>query len=142
MDNLQEIIDYGILGLLGVMSFLSLAFFIERLLFYGTIRIEQYRHKNALEIDLTRRLTAIATIASNAPYVGLLGTVLGIMLTFMTMGSEGLTDTKALMTGLALALKATAFGLVVAIPSIMFYNHLVRKQEVLLAEWEILQDSE
>jgi biopolymer transport protein ExbB len=48
-----------------------------------------------------------------------------------------MTDSGAIMTGLALALKATAFGLLVAIPSIIFHNYLVRKMEVLIMRWEI-----
>jgi biopolymer transport protein ExbB len=69
--------------------------------------------------------------------VGLLGTVLGIMLTFYTMGREGFMDTNKIMVGLALALKATAVGLLVAIPSIVLYNVLLRKVKVLIAQWEI-----
>ena len=82
----------------------------------------------------------IYTIASNAPYVGLLGTVAGIMITFYTIGEAGLTDTREVMVGLALALKATGLGLVVAIPSMIFYNLLARRAEVLLAQWEILHN--
>jgi len=52
------------------------------------------------------------------------------------MGREGMMDTGKIMTGLALALKATAIGLVVAIPSIIFYNFLLRKVKVLVAQWE------
>lgn len=58
------------------------------------------------------------------------------MLTFYTMGREGMMDTGKIMTGLALALKATAIGLVVAIPSITFYNFLLRKVKVLITQWE------
>jgi biopolymer transport protein ExbB len=58
------------------------------------------------------------------------------MLTFYTIGREGLIDTSKIMTGLALALKATAIGLVVAIPSISSYNFLLRKVKVLVAQWE------
>ncbi len=47
-------------------------------------------------------------------------------------------DTGKIMTGLALALKATAIGLVVAIPSIVFYNLLLRKAKVLMMQWEAL----
>ena len=78
-----------------------------------------------------------STIASNAPYVGLLGTVFGIILTFFAIGVNGMTDSGAIMTGLALALKATAFGLLVAIPAIVFHNYLVRKMEVIIMRWEI-----
>ena len=53
------------------------------------------------------------------------------------MGDVGTVDPKKIMTGLALALKATAMGLVVAIPAIVFYNILLRKMERLLTMWEI-----
>jgi biopolymer transport protein ExbB len=79
----------------------------------------------------------IAAIGSNAPYIGLLGTVLGIMLTFYTIGQEGFMDTGKIMVGLALALKATAVGLLVAIPAVSLYNFLLRKVKVLLLRWEI-----
>ena len=85
---------------------------------------------------MTRNLHHIASIGSNAPYIGLLGTVLGIMLTFYSMGHEGLTNATKIMTGLALALKATAVGLLVAIPSVILYNHLLRRVWVLVKDWE------
>ena len=88
-----------------------------------------------LEIALTNNLTTISTIGANAPYVGLLGTVLGIMITFYDIGQGGKIDANTVMLGLALALKATAAGLLVAIPSIMFYNGLLRKVEVLKSLW-------
>jgi len=91
---------------------------------------------------LTKRLYLIATVGSNAPYVGLLGTVIGIMLTFATIGKKGLVDTGDIMTGLALALKATAIGLTVAIPAIIFYNFLLRAVEELLLQWEIENGTE
>ncbi|MDH4231387.1 MAG: MotA/TolQ/ExbB proton channel family protein, partial [Nitrospirota bacterium] len=49
-------------------------------------------------------------------------------------------DTNKIMVGLALALKATAIGLLVAIPSVVLYNFLLRKARVLIAEWEIGND--
>ena len=99
-----------------------------------------YDNKTELEIELSKNLTLIATIGSNAPYVGLLGTVFGIIMTFVQIGQSGMVDTTSIMTGLALALQATAGGLLVAIPSIIFYNLLMRKSEVLVAKWEILQE--
>ncbi len=137
MNHLKEIIDYGIIGFLIFMSFLSVWFFIERLLYYRSIKLEEFQSKEELEVKLTNYLSLIATIASSAPYIGLLGTVLGIMLTFYTMGQQGIVNTKEIMIGLALALKATAMGLVVAIPATMMYNFLVRRVEVLLARWDI-----
>jgi biopolymer transport protein ExbB len=137
MNWLGYLVDYGIVGLLVLMSVISLAVFIERLLFLKKLNMDGYRSdKKALEIDITRRLGVIATIGSNAPYIGLLGTVLGIMLTFHTIGVEGYVDATKIMVGLALALKATAVGLFVAIPSVVFYNYLVRRTKVILLEWD------
>jgi biopolymer transport protein ExbB len=130
-------VDYGIIGILVLMSIASLTLFIERMMSYGSVRIQDYENKEELELDLGNNVTTIATIGSNAPYVGLLGTVLGIMITFYSLGDVGAVDPKKIMTGLALALKATAMGLVVAIPSIIFYNILLRKMERLLTMWEI-----
>jgi biopolymer transport protein ExbB len=59
------------------------------------------------------------------------------MLTFYVIGKEGFMDTGKIMIGLALALKATAIGLLVAIPSVSLYNFLLRKVKVLLMTWEI-----
>jgi biopolymer transport protein ExbB len=137
MEWLDHIVHYGIIGLLVAMSIAALAIAIERHLTYRKIRIENFNDKRELELELTRKLHLIATIGSNAPYIGLLGTVLGIMLTFYTIGRDGLQDTSQIMVGLALALKATAIGLVVAIPSIVFYNLLLRKVKVLLIRWDI-----
>lgn len=136
MEWLHAAVDYGIIGLLICMSIIAVALAVERHLVYKKIRLEDFDNKKSLEIELTKKLHIIATIGSNAPYIGLLGTVLGIMLTFYTMGKEGMMDTGKIMTGLALALKATAIGLVVAIPSIIFYNFLLRKVKVLVAQWE------
>jgi biopolymer transport protein ExbB len=136
MEWLKTVVDYGIIGLLIVMSIIAVSIAVERLLVYRKIRLGDFDDKKSLEIELTKKLHVIATIGSNAPYIGLLGTVLGIMLTFYTIGREGLIDTSKIMTGLALALKATAIGLVVAIPSITSYNFLLRKVKVLIAQWE------
>ncbi|MCH9739423.1 MAG: TonB-system energizer ExbB [Epsilonproteobacteria bacterium] len=139
IELLSELVDYGVLGLLAFMSFLTLFFWIERLLFYRTVRVEEYRTQEALELDITNNLAVISSFGANAPYIGLLGTVLGIIITFYTLGQTGEMDVKNIMTSLALALKATAMGLVVAIPAIFFYNHLNRKVEVLLTKWTIYQ---
>lgn len=133
----HNFVDYGIIGILVLMSVVSLWMFIERLMFIGAVRIDDYETKEELELDLGNNVSTIATIGSNAPYVGLLGTVLGIMITFYSLGDVGAVDPKKIMTGLALALKATAMGLIVAIPAIVFYNILLRKMERVLTLWEI-----
>ncbi|HRR22268.1 MAG: TonB-system energizer ExbB [Desulfomonilia bacterium] len=137
MEWLKIVIDYGIVGLLLVMSVMALAVALERYLFYRSVKIDEFTDRKTLELELTGKLHLIATIGSNAPYIGLLGTVLGIMLTFYTMGSAGFMDTGKIMIGLALALKVTAVGLLVAIPSVACYNLLLRKAKVLILQWEI-----
>jgi biopolymer transport protein ExbB len=137
----EEAIDYGVIGLLILMSVISLWLFIERLMYFRGLEYQAYENKDQLELDLSDHLSTISAIASNAPYVGLLGTVLGIMVTFYTLGDTGAVDTKQVMTGLALALKATAMGLVVAIPAIVFYTVLLRKLERIVTLWDIHQST-
>lgn len=137
MEWLKDTVDYGIIGFLIVLSIIAVAIAIERYLVYRNIKLDNFSDRKSLELELTKKLHIIATIGSNAPYIGLLGTVLGIMLAFYTMGKEGFVDTGKIMIGLALALKATAIGLLVAIPSVAFYNFLLRKTKVLIMQWEI-----
>jgi len=141
IDFLKEIVDYGIIGLLLFMSFLSFWFYIERLFFFKNINLDEYKDKQLLEIEITKHISIISSNASNAPYIGLLGTVFGIIITFYTMGLTSDIDVKIIMSSLALALKATAMGLIVAIPSMFFYNHLARRIEVITALWEVKQKS-
>jgi biopolymer transport protein ExbB len=117
-----------------------LALVIERYLYLKRVNVRQFSHIETLKIALTRNLTTISSIGSNAPYVGLLGTVLGILVTFYAMGKGGKIEVHTIMLGLAMALKATAAGLVVAIPAILFYNALLRRVDVLVAEWQAWRD--
>ncbi|GEC17220.1 TonB-system energizer ExbB [Nitrobacter winogradskyi] len=134
---LSAAIDYGVIGLLLVLSVMVLAIAFERIFFYRTVDLRTFTSIKALELKLTQRLFVVASVASNAPYIGLLGTVLGIMLTFYTLGLDTSIDTGKIMIGLALALKATAAGLIVALISVVIYNALLRKMKVLMLEWEI-----
>ncbi|MCP4878610.1 MAG: TonB-system energizer ExbB [Gammaproteobacteria bacterium] len=135
MGFLKTYLDPMVFGTLGVMSFLSIWFAIERLQYYRRVELHDYDHADELNVYLTRNLTVIYSIGANAPYVGLLGTVLGILITFYDLGQGGDIEPAAIMLGLALALKATAGGLLVAIPAILAYNALLRKVEVLTAKW-------
>jgi biopolymer transport protein ExbB len=137
MEWLHYAVDYGIIGLLVVMSIIALSIGIERYLVFKKVRIEDYEDKKSLELYLTQKLHIIAIVGSNAPYIGLLGTVFGIMLTFYTMGKSGFMDTGKIMISLALALKVTAVGLLVAIPAVIIYNLLLRRVKVLVLQWEI-----
>jgi biopolymer transport protein ExbB len=141
IEQLKDIVDYGIIGLLFFLSFITVAYAIERVLFYRSIRVTDYSNKTALELDISKRLPTIASIGSNAPYIGLLGTVLAIILTFYIIGDQQDTiNPGEIMKHLALALKATAAGLVVAIPATVIYNALLTQVDTILARWEILQD--
>ncbi|TKB89781.1 MAG: TonB-system energizer ExbB [Nitrospira sp.] len=142
MDALKDIIDFGVVGLLLALSVWSVAIAIERWLFYQRINLSQFSNVQLLEITLTKRLVIIGTVAANAPYIGLLGTVLGIMLTFHTMGTSGTMAVSTIMIGLSLALKATAIGLLVAIPCVVMNNVLRRRVSELLTEYRTQHGTE
>ncbi|MBR0574323.1 MULTISPECIES: TonB-system energizer ExbB [Pasteurellaceae] len=128
--------DYIIFGLLILMSILLVWKVIERVLFYKNVNVKDYSTIEELEIDLTHNLTTISTIGSNAPYIGLLGTVIGILLTFYNLGhAGGDLDAGSIMVSLSLALKATALGILVAIPAMMFYNGFNRKVDANKLMW-------
>lgn len=138
MEWISDVVDYGIIGLLLVLSVLVVALALERFFFYRGVDLVRFPDAKSLELALTGRLFVIASVGSNAPYLGLLGTVLGIMMTFYRMGQDaGAMDPGKIMTGLALALKATAVGLVVALVAVTVYNTLLRKVKVLMLRWEI-----
>lgn len=137
MDALKGLVDYGIIGLLLALSLWALAVAVERWLYYRRVSLNQFENIQIMEIDLTKRLVVIGTVAANAPYIGLLGTVLGIMLTFHTMGTSGTMAVSAIMVGLSLALKATAIGLLVAIPCVVLNNILRRRVSELLTLYKV-----
>ena len=137
MEWISGAIDYGVIGLLLMLSVLVVAIGLERMMFYRQIDLAQIGDIKSLELLLTRKLFVIASVASNAPYLGLLGTVFGIMLTFHNMGQDANIEAGRIMSSLALALKATAVGLLVALVAVAFYNTLLRKVKVLTLEWEI-----
>ncbi|MGE0645470.1 MAG: TonB-system energizer ExbB [Nitrospira sp.] len=141
MDALKHTIDYGVIGLLLVLSLWSVAVAVERWLYYKRVDLSQFSNTQLLEITLTRRLVIIGTVAANAPYIGLLGTVLGIMLTFHTMGTSGTMAVSTIMIGLSLALKATAVGLLVAIPCVVMNNLLRRRVTEILTHYKVQHES-
>ena len=142
IEQIKDVVDYGVIGLLFFLSFITFAYAIERVLFYRSIRLTDYSNKTALELDISKRLPTIASIGSNAPYIGLLGTVLAIILTFYIIGDQQDTiNPGEIMKHLALSLKATAAGLVVAIPATVIYNALLTRVDTILEKWEIAQDN-
>jgi biopolymer transport protein ExbB len=141
MEWLSVAIDFGVVGLLVALSVVVVAIGFERFFFYRSVELGKFTSIKGLELELTKRLVVVASVASNAPYIGLLGTVLGIMLTFYNMGLDASADMGKIMIGLALALKATAMGLIVALVSVVIYNTLLRKARVLMLRWEIARET-
>ncbi|ARN79842.1 MotA/TolQ/ExbB proton channel family protein [Methylocystis bryophila] len=137
MEWVSAIIDFCVLGLLSTMSVVVVAILLERLAFFRSLKLESFASAKALELELTQRMFVVASVAANAPYIGLLGTVLGIMLAFYNMGVDSTADVGRIMSSLALALKATAAGLIVALVSVTAYNFLWRRIKVLMLTWEI-----
>lgn len=85
---------------------------------------------------LEKYLTFLATTGSTAPFIGLFGTVWGIMTAFQGIGQSGSASLAVVAPGIAEALIATAIGLVAAIPAVMGYNHFQNKIRVLIAEMD------
>ena len=141
LEYAEKALDYGVMGILILMSVVTLWLFIERMMFYKSVRIEDYEYRDNLELDLTDNIGVLSAIGTNAPYVGLLGTVVGIMITFYTMGDVCAVDAKKIMIGLALALKATAMGLIVAMPAIVAYTIALRKIERVLTKYDVNEEA-
>ena len=77
--------------------------------------------------ELERGLAGLATVGSTAPFVGLLGTVIGIIDAFQKIQENGATGLKAVSGGISEALVTTALGLFVAIPAVMMFNYFTAK---------------
>ena len=92
---------------------------------------------SSIEVNkLENRVTFLATTASITPFIGLFGTVWGIMTAFMNIGAQGSTDLAVVSTPIAEALIATALGLFAAIPAVYFYNHFTSKVKSYASEMD------
>lgn len=92
---------------------------------------EMARRAEVISLELRRGMSLLASVGSLAPFVGLLGTVLGILGAFAKIGASGSAGLGAVSSGIAEALVETAFGLIVAIPSVGFFNWLNGKVEAI-----------
>lgn len=135
-------LDYMIFSTLGLMGFIAIWLGIERLLFFSRVNFSDFPSLYALEEALTKHMTSLYIIYSNAPYIGLLGTVGGIILTFYRMSEGAGIDAKKIMGDLSLALEATGAGLLVAIPVLMIYNALLRKIDILTNRYKAIYQNE
>jgi len=87
-------------------------------------------------LRLERFLSFLATTGSTAPFIGLFGTVWGIMDAFRSIGQTGSASLAVVAPGISEALVATAIGLVAAIPAVVAYNHFISKVSVLTGEMD------
>ena len=94
------------------------------------------RATNSEITRLEKYLTFLATTGSTSPFIGLFGTVWGIMTAFEGIGKTGSASLAVVAPGIAEALIATAIGLVAAIPAVMAYNHFQNKIRVLVKEMD------
>lgn len=93
------------------------------------------------EMQLLNRMMVILTIAiSGGPFLGLLGTVVGVMITFAAIAASGDVNVNAIAPGIAAALVATVAGLGVAIPALFGYNYLISKIKDLTSDLQIFVD--
>jgi biopolymer transport protein ExbB/biopolymer transport protein TolQ len=98
---------------------------VERAIIRGTSEVSEL---------LKKGMSSLGTIASASPFVGLLGTVWGIIAVFSTIKEKGAGDINVLAGSIGEALGTTALGLVVAIPAVWFYNILTNKQDQTIAQ--------
>lgn len=96
----------------------------------GTMTFEKLR--------LERGLIVLGTVGSNAPFIGLFGTVLGIIKAFNDLSMDTADASTAVMAGISEALVATAIGLMVAIPAVVLYNYFQRVNKETLGRTESL----
>ena len=101
-----------------------------------TVRRSIQRATALTSADLKKGVAALATIGSTAPFVGLLGTVVGVINAFTGIATSGSQGIGAVSAGISEALVETALGLVVAIPAVWFYNYLTGRIEYFNVEMD------
>jgi biopolymer transport protein ExbB len=97
----------------------------------------QTRARNEI-VKLERGLVVLEIIVGIAPLLGLVGTIYGMMTLFSNLGQTGVSDNTALAQGIALILNSTLAGLLIAIPSLVFWSYYSKKVETLTVEMETL----
>lgn len=105
---------------------------------HAGLPVETALHRTTRDVraGLETSLAWLATIASVAPFLGLLGTVWGIMQAFLAIGATGSSSLSAVAPGIAAALLTTIFGLGVAIPAVVGYNHCTRHLRLIMGQLE------
>ena len=86
--------------------------------------------------ELEKGMSLLGTVVNAAPQLGLLGTVTGMIAAFSALTRNGTSTAKIVAGGISEALYTTAFGLIVAIPALVFYNYFNRQIDIIVAEME------
>lgn len=143
MNITQQFLKIALVGgdpvlyVLIFMSVVMVAIIVERSITIRTIESNLTSYDPlTLKLLLEKRLGILATFGNNAPFIGLFGTVLGVIKAFHSLGTSTEFGIRVVMTGISEALVATAMGLFVAIPSVIAYNYFVRKIKTLLLIYE------
>jgi biopolymer transport protein ExbB/TolQ len=108
----------------------------DRIDLHEWITMSLQRAVDQVNSKLNSGLGLLATVGSTAPFVGLFGTVWGIMAAFQGIGQTGSTNLAVVAPGIADALIAAAAGLFAAIPAVYFYNHLASRVKLLASEMD------
>lgn len=118
----------------------SFAMFIRDNYIHGEKAITQLMDSRMIEdrIFLEKRLIVLASLGNNAPFIGLLGTVLGIIKAFYNLGALGNAGAEVVMKSISTALIATASGLLIAIPVVIANNYFTKKLRVIMQNMEQL----
>lgn len=148
MSITQIILNIALIGgdpvlyILVLMSIITVAVIVERFISYKDIEkhLSEYKDEISLRLDLEKRLGILATFGNNAPFIGLFGTVLGIIKAFHDLGHSSEFGVRVVMAGISEALVATAMGLFVAIPSVIAYNYFVRKSRKILMIYSAMKE--
>jgi biopolymer transport protein ExbB len=104
-----------------------------------TVDAVQTRARHEI-VRLERGLVVLEIIVGVAPLLGLVGTIVGMIAVFGDVGQAGLSDAAKLAHGISLILRATLIGLLIAIPSLVFWSYYTKKVEMLATEMETLCD--
>ena len=94
-----------------------------------------------IQYELDKNLPFLNTLGNNAPFIGLLGTVFGVITAFHHLAETGVGNSSIVMTGISEALVATGVGLCVAIPAVVFYNTFVRRVKRRMASLQRLKET-
>ena len=91
--------------------------------------------------SLSSQMVLLTIAISGGPFIGLLGTVVGVMITFAGVAAAGEVNINAIAPGISAALAATVAGLIVAIPALFGYNYLITRIKELVAEMQVFVDA-